>query len=286
MHFSKLAIYPISLILFEEGGDSGDSIGTDVVYGIQDDGAGAADQQTDPIDIAAAFDADIAKGGKYADVFNQRVSSIVQKRIGDSKSMQQRYDAQQPLIDALMTKYGAKDIEQLQQAIDEDDSFYEEAAFNNGMSVEQYKRFAKMERENAAFHSQIAQQEAQRGAEQTQARWFAEAQALRESFPDFDLNTEIQSNPQFADNLKRGLSVVDSYRLTHFDDLIGNAQRGAAQIAQQRAAASARQNAARPAENGASVRQAQRVISDPNNMSSAQILDAIERARRGEKIRF
>lgn len=279
----------MNLRLFDEGAEgTGDLSGVEnVVYGIQDDtpAAGAADQHENPVDVNAEFDQLIGKGGKYADVFNQRMTGIIQKRLGNAKSMQQKYEAQQPLIDALMTKYGVDDVSKLQAAIDEDESFYEDAAYEKGMTVEQYKRFARLERENNAYQAQLREQEEAQGAQQTQAQWFAESQALKESIPDFDFQTELQ-NPAFAEHLRRGLSVMESYRLTHYDDLMASAQQRSAQIAQQRAAVTARQNAARPTENLASVRTAQRVVSDPSKMSREDILAAIELAKRGKDIRF
>lgn len=287
--------YVMNLRMFDDGGEGAAETGEqssiqNVVYGIQDeqDNSGDAGQSTDvnPADAEAEFDALIKKGGKYEQLFNQRMTSIIQKRLGKSKEMQQAYEQQQPVIDALVAKYGVSDVSRLQEAIDADESFYEDAAMNAGMTVEQYKRVSQLERQNQQLLDAQQQREQELGAQQVQAEWFAEERALRESFPEFNLQSEIASNPAFAESLQRGNSVIDSYRLTHFDDLMNNASRSAASIASQRAAVNARKNAARPSENGASARAAQRVVSDPSKLTSEDINAIIAMAQRGEKVRF
>lgn len=284
-------VFNLRLLDDGAGGDTGDTSGDggeSVSYGVPDEPADAGQEQAaggQAVDTNAEFDALIRKGGKYADVFNDRVSNIVQHRIGDSKQMQTQMQAMQPIMQLLQDKYGQTDLSQLQAAIEEDESFFEEAAMERGMTVDQYKQVSKLERENAAFREAQRAQDEQRGAQQQQSQWYAEEQALRQQYPDFRLQDEIQ-NPAFAQLLQRGNSVTDAFRLTHFDDLVSAAQQQSASIAGQRAAAAYRQNAARPTENGAAGRAGQRIVSDPSALTSEDFDRIYEQVRRGQKIRF
>lgn len=282
-------IFNLRLLDDGAGGDTGDTAtGSDVSYGVPDNPADAGQEQAaggQAADPSAEFDALIRKGGKYADVFNNRVSDIVQRRIGDSKQMQTQMEAMQPIVQMLQEKYGQTDLSQLQAAIEEDESFFEEAAMERGMTVDQYKQVSRLERENAAFREAQRAQEEQRGAQQQQSQWYAEEQALRQQYPDFRLQDEIR-NPAFAQLLQRGNSVTDAFRLTHFDDLVSTAQQQASGIAAQRAAAAYRQNATRPTENGAAGRAGQRVVSDPSALTSEDFDRIYEQVRKGQKIRF
>lgn len=281
------------LRLFDDGSSSTGDTATsepETIYGITDDPA-AAGQDTQAANgqtadaSSADFDALIRKGGQYEQAFNDRVSSIVQRRIGDSKAMQAQLDGMKPIMEMLQTRYGQTDLAQLQAAIEEDEGFFEEAAMERGMTVEQYKQVSRLERENAAYKAAQEQQAAQLGAQQQQAAWFAEEQAIRAQYPDFDLQTEIQ-NPQFAGILQRGGSVTDAFRLTHYDDLMAAAQQQASNISTQRAAANLRRNAQRPIENGARASNGQRVVSDPSALTDEDFARIREQVRRGVSVRF
>lgn len=285
--------YYFNLKLFDDGASStGDTTSADApetIYGITDDPAAAGqDTQTangQTVDAGADFDALIRKGGQYEQAFNDRVSSIVQRRIGDSKAMQTQLDSYKPIMDMLQAKYGQTDLAQLQAAIEEDESFFEDAAMQRGMTVEQYKQVSRLERENAAYKAAQQQQEAQLGAQQQQAAWFAEEQAIRAQYPNFDLQAEIR-NPQFAAILQRGGSVTDAFRLTHYDDLMAAAQQQASNISTQRAAAALRKNAQRPIENGARTSNGQRVVSDPSALTDEDFIRIREQVRNGGNVRF
>ena len=74
----------------------------------------------------------------------------------------------QPVIDMLMQRYqiGDGDMGKLSQAIENDDAYWSEAAEEAGMSVEQYKQFQKLQRENEALLRQQRQRQNDQRAQQ------------------------------------------------------------------------------------------------------------------------
>ena len=123
----------------------------DVVYGKQAEettpAAGVVENPT--ADRNAKLEALIT--GEYKDLYAQRMQDTVQKRLKNSKETVDKYNALTPTLEILAKKYGvdATDVEALNKAIEEDDSYFEEEALEKGITVEQLKEIRKMERENA-----------------------------------------------------------------------------------------------------------------------------------------
>ena len=67
--------------------------------------------------------------------------------------MEAQLSQQKPILDMLMQRYkiGDGDLSKLSAAIENDDAYWSEAAEEAGMSVEQYKQFQKLQRENLAL---------------------------------------------------------------------------------------------------------------------------------------
>ena len=127
-----------------------------VVYGksaqtvTQSEELGEPADEPKVVDKAKTFDEMIKKGGEYAEEFNKRTQDIIDKRFKKSKQAEEMLTKQSPIMDTLARKYGidATDVEGIMKALEDDNSMYEEAAFKEGLSVEQYKEKAKLIREN------------------------------------------------------------------------------------------------------------------------------------------
>ena len=134
----------------------------DVKYGKQEETAPVAEVTTAP-DMSAEFEALIK--GKYKEQYDARVQDTVQKRLKGQKEIVEKYNALTPTLETIAKKYGvdASDIEALNKAIDEDDSYYEQEAIEKGMTVQQLKEVKKMERENAALKAQMEEAQRQGG---------------------------------------------------------------------------------------------------------------------------
>lgn len=111
--------------------------------------------------------------------------------------------------------------------------------------------------------------------------WSREADKLKKSYPDFDLQTEMQ-NPHFEHMLKqkdKGGSLQKAYEFAHFDELKQQFEtRGAQQMAQK-----IEQRRQRPIENGLLTGM---VPAAQNKQSAKDRQNIAERVARGETIRF
>lgn len=225
--------------------------------------------------------------GEYKDLYDQRVQDTIQKRLKSTKETVDKYNALSPTLEMLGKKYGVDptNIEALNKAISEDDSFYEQEALDMGMSVEQLKEFRKVQRENAELRKQMQEQQKQEGANKLYASWMNQAEDAKKVYPSFDLRTEMQ-NPRFLDLLRSNIDVRTAYEVLHKDEIIPAAMQFTAKTVEQKLAKKIAANGARPSENGMSSQSAAVVKSDVSQLSKADRAEIIRRVQRGEKIRF
>ena len=259
-----------------------------VKYGIQEDVAPAAEVQKPteaPPDLNAEFEQLIK--GKFKDQYDARMQDTIQKRLKGSKETVEKYTALTPTLELLAKKYGvdAADIDALNKAIQDDDSYFEEEALEKGMSVQQLKEFKKMERDNAELRKQMQEQQNQQNANKLYASWMNQAEEAKKVYPSFDLKAEMQ-NPRFLDLLRSNVDVKTAYEVVHKDEIIPAAMQFAAQTVETKIAKKIAANGARPAENGMSSGSPAVVKSDVSQLSKADRQEIIRRVQRGEKIRF
>ena len=257
-----------------------------VKYGIQEEAAPAAEvQQTATPDREAEFEKLIK--GEYKDQYDARVQDTIQKRLKGSKETVDKYNALTPTLELLAKKYGvdAADIEALNKAIQEDDSYYEEEALEKGLTVQQLKEIRKMERENADLRAKMEESQRQEQGKKLYAAWMQQAEAAKMVYPSFDMKAEM-NNPKFVDLLRSNIDVRTAYEVLHKDEIIPAAMQFTAQAMESKIAKKIASNGARPTENGMSSQSAAVVKSDVSQLSKADRAEIIRRVQRGEKIRF
>jgi hypothetical protein len=258
----------------------------DVKYGIQEgDNTPAAEVEATPTeDRNAKYEAFIKE---HKDLDDARIQNIVQKRLKSSKETVDKYNALAPTLEVLAKKYGvdASDVDALNKAIEEDDSYYEAEALEKGISVEQLKEIRKIERENATLRQQMEEQNRRDNANRFYAQVMEQAESVKTVYPSFDLRAEMQ-NPKFVDLLRNNVDVRTAYEVLHKDDIIPAAMQFAAKTAEQKLTNNIIANGARPAENGNASQGATVVKSDVSQLSKADRQEIIRRVQRGEKIRF
>ena len=258
----------------------------DVKYGIQEEAAPVAEvQNTAAVDRNAEFERLIK--GEYKDLYDARMQDTIQKRLKSSKETVDKYNALTPTLEMLAQKYGVDigDIESLNKAIQEDDSYYEEEALEKGISVQQLKEIRKMERENAALKAQMEEAQRQENGKKLYATWMQQAEEAKQIYPSFNIETEM-ANPKFVDLLRSNIDVRTAYEVLHKDDIIRGAMQFTAQTVESKIAKKIASNGARPAENGMNSQSAAVVKSDVSQLSKADRAEIIRRVQRGEKIRF
>ena len=225
--------------------------------------------------------------GEYKDIHQEKFQEVFNRRFKEVKGLENSLAAQQPVIDMLMSRYGIADgdMASLEKALTEDTEYWERVADEHGMTVEQYQRMQKIERENAQLRA-IRQREANQAQFQGQIEtWYKQADAVKELYPSFDFKTECQ-NPEFLKLLQSGVGVEHAYKMMHFDELTDNAARVAAQTADAQAQARIKAKSSRPSENGTSTQSAAIVRNDVSTLTRKERAEIARRVGRGEKIVF
>ena len=226
-------------------------------------------------------------GGEYKDIYAEKFQEAFNRRFKQTKGLEDSLNAQKPIMDMLMQRYGIEnnDIGKLQTALEDDSAYWGEAAEEAGMTVEQYKQMQKLERENAQLKQMQDRQEGERQANEQLAQWYKQGEEVKQLYPTFDLRTEA-TNRDFLGLLHAGVSVKQAYELMHMEEIKAAAAKTAAQTAGQQMAAKIQSKAARPTENGTSSQSAVIVKNDVHNLTRAERAEIARRVQRGENIRF
>jgi len=233
--------------------------------------------------------------GKYKSDYDKAIKKAINNRFKNDRNLQGQIDSIDPIIRTMAERYGVRPnpdgsipIAQLQAAIDNDNSIYEKEAFETGIPVEQLKRTKQLEREVAQLRNQNAQSERDRQWNEV----VQQAEAAKQVYPNFDLDSEMQ-NPNFGRLLatmqKSGFpnAVKTVYEIIHKDEIMGGAMAYAVQQTQNKISNSIQSGMTRPAENGIGQQSTASVGNvDPSKLTKAQIDDIRKRAERGEKITF
>ena len=282
----------VDLAMFGEGGEGGDGTGTGVT-------GSAAESQTGENGQAAAaetdYDAEFEEAikGKYKDAYGRRVSKTVNARL---KQLNERLKSQQGIVDKynesettrnlLARRYNVDidDIAAINAAIEEDNAFFENEAFKNGVSVEQQKKEYQIKRREATIAAKEAEAAKREAFQQKYSGWKQQEQAMKALYPDFDFDAEFSQNPQFISLLDSGIDVKTAFEVLHHDEIMPAALQYAATKAEQKVVNKVKANGMRPNENGISSASAATSKQDISKMTPAQLEDLYQRSLRGEKI--
>ena len=261
----------------------------DVKYGIQEGSAQTSHVQDVDIvetpDRTKEFEKLIK--GEYKDLYDAKVQDTIQKRLKSTRETVEKYEALTPTLEMLAKKYGVDvaDIKALNQAIEEDDSYYEDEALEKGISVQQLKEIRKMERENSELKRQMQEQESRENANRLYQKWMEQAKQVKAVYPSFDLSTEMQ-NPKFIDLLRANIDLRTAYEVLNNDKIIPAAMQFTAKQVEQKMTNKIIANGARPSENGITSQSASLTKSDVSQLTKADRQEIARRVARGEKIRF
>ena len=221
--------------------------------------------------------------GEYREQYQELFQNAFNRRFRESKGMESRLAAQQPVLELLQRRYGVEpgDMKALRTAIEKDEGYWRAAAEQAGMSVEQYRQFEQLREDSRQLHQLRRQQKA---ADRMHG-WVREADALRSRYPSFDFRAEL-ADPQFRSLLRSGVGVRQAYELGHMEEIKTAAARAAAHAAGEQLAARIRSSTGRPVENGISDRSAAVTGSDVRSLTPAQRREIARRVQRGDRIRF
>ncbi len=224
---------------------------------------------------------EMMKDSDFRKAFSDRAQKLIDQRFKETKGLQAKLDALEPMLETLSEKYGVEknDIAALVNAISSDTELYDSLGEKHGMSGEQYKKMEAINR-NARTERQIRLDvEARMRSQEFARRISAEAETVKQIYPDFDLATAT-ANPQIRAMLKSGVSLKAAYEAVNLENII--TQRTTQKEREVMENIQAR--ASRPSEGGANSQSgavAQNVVT---RLTKQERENLAQRAIRGEKI--
>lgn len=248
----------------------------------------AASQEEVKEDLEKDFD-ELIKG-KYKDQYSKRTQEMIDKRYAKAKAAQKAMSDAQPLLDILGVRYGVDgtDISAITQAVQNDEEYWNILGDERGMTANQARDFARMEanemRQKRAMDAELAE----RRASERIAKWNQEEAALRESFPEFSLQAEVEGpyGEKMLNLMRMGVSVGDAYRAIHFDEINETIMRRTAVETEKKVIDNVRARGNRPQENGVTRQAGVTYKSDPSKYTKEDRAEIARRVRRGESISF
>lgn len=187
--------------------------------------------------------------------YNKKMQETMQARLKSAKNAEETLSKLAPALEVLTRKYGLDlenlDADKLSEAISNDDSYYEDKAFEMGVSVETAKHIDQMERESARIKAEEERSIREQKMHDHVASITQQAEALKAQFPSFDLREEMQ-NPVFIrmTSPDSGLTVEDAYYAIHRKEIQAAGMQAAAQRTAQAISNNIRSGRSRPTENG------------------------------------
>lgn len=281
------------------GGNSGDAShgesGTTILYGKQaeelanetepEDGHDAGDNESEEQKRQAEFEKLIK--GDYKDLYDKSVKDNIDRRFKNVRESREQIDEINMTLRPIYERYGVElgDVKGLDYAIRNDMSLYADEASELGMTPEQFAYAKRAELEASRAQEELDRMRGAQEAQRTYQGWIAEGEELKQSYPDFDLEVEIQ-NERFMHLLSQDWTVADAYEAVHAKELIARGIGTAAEKAQQNVVNNIRARGMRPAENGTGSKAGVIVKKDPSQFDNKDMEEIRRRVANGEKIAF
>ena len=229
--------------------------------------------------------ADLIKSDEYKEEHKAYMDKTISDRLKKYKGIEDDNAKYKGILDTVACKYGVDTnaenfLEVLSQKIDEDDSYYENYAFEHNISTDEARRVVTMERKVAQIEAQKEQEAKQEQMRQQIMTLRQNAEKTKAQFPQFDLETEMQ-NEKF-----RRLCAVTSgdttsaYMACHWNEILPATVQMASRQIQAQTANAVASNKARPIENGISSNAPSVVQNDFRNMNLQQLRAFAEEQRR------
>jgi len=225
--------------------------------------------------------------GDYKDAYETRIKATMDKRFKAAKQTEETLNAVNDAVLPLYMKYDIDpgDAQALAEAIKNDDKLYEEAAYAEGMDVDQYKQMKDLQVQNRKMAEAQARQQAEAESAQLYQSWLAEADELKEIYPGFDIEAESE-NPMFVNLISNDVPLRKAYEAIHMDEIMKNTATEVGDAVRKKTADTIRANGQRPAEGGITEQPGIIHKTDPKKFTMDDFKDIEKRVRHGEKISF
>lgn len=225
--------------------------------------------------------------------YNKEMQFVVQSRLRTAKTAEDNLTKIATGIKLLAREYGLDpenlDYDALNEAINNDDRYYEEKALEMGVPVETAKKIDRQERDAAREKAVNERTLQEQKIQQHIMKLEQQGEAMKKIFPNFDLRTELQ-NPAFVrmTSPNVGISVEDAYYAIHRNEIQTAAMQVTAQKTAQKISNSIQAGNRRPDESGTSSQAPSVTTFDYRKADKAQREALKQRiyaaAARGEKL--
>jgi hypothetical protein len=269
------------LLTFFDGEGTGSDSGQVAADQTGSDTTQAATEEKEDLD--ADFEALIK--GKYKAQYDARFQQGINARHKDYMQNKQQLESLNPMLDMLKEKYGVSDVSELQKAIMDDDSYYEQEAMDRGMTVEQLKYMKQMERENKAYKEREQETIKEQMQREKIEGWLRQETEFKQKAPEFSLRAEL-ANPEFERLLAAGVNVETAFNVIHQDEIMSGAMNYTAKKAVEKTVNDIKARGMRPSENGLGTTGAETKKKTVGEMTGNEILEMAKKAKKGEKISF
>ena len=232
---------------------------------------------------------DEIRNGEFKELYGRDVQNAIRDRFKNAQDTQAQIDKLEPMLKVLRDRAGVESNDELIAQVMDDDSLYEDAASEQGMTIPAYKQFVKLQQELEQRKEADAQRMEQERIRNHFGKLQQQAEAMKQMYPDFDLQKELQNR----DFLRLtgpdvGISVEDAYYAVHHRELAPQMMAYGMQRARQQMGQTIQAQRGRPAE-GAMKTQGQaaaEVKIDPRNLTRAERQEIKRLVAMGKKVSF
>ena len=247
-----------------------------VVYGKQPQ----AQPVTEPAQQPQEESFDTLISGRYKKDFENRVQSILSKRLKSRSDAEDQMEKLRPFLEMQARRAGVdeNDTDAIIRAMESNSDFLDQYAEEHGYTPEEAKRVFALEKEHRAMVRQNDQRKAQEAYQQV----LQQAQETARDYPGFDFNAEMQDG-KFAQLVGAGIHTSAAYVACH-PEVILQKQAAAASEAEQKTVNAVAANLTRPIENGVSGAKGAVVKDDPRTYTKDDRQKIRDIVKRGGKI--
>lgn len=221
--------------------------------------------------------------GEYKDIYDAEFNKAFNRRYRGARENEERMQKLNPLLDKLMARYNIEgnNFDALAEAIDGDKAIWESAAEDAGMTEEQYSEFLRYKSDSMRYNAMEEARIREAEAERQLSAWNEAVKEAKSIYPDFDID-ELVENDTFRRLISSGVSMHHAYEVLHLSDIKNNV----AKTTEKNVVEGIRAKGTRPKENGISSNNGIATSIDVSKLGLSDIKSAIEKARRGEVVRF
>ncbi len=253
----KKFIYTVNLQLFAGEGSDGQGNVTGVENTVDA-------EQTENKEVNHEDEFSELINGKFKEQFTRKTQAIIDKRFKETKNLEAYKNNVSPVVSGLMEKYGLKEGE-------------ESRLFELMNSKNEKENTTPIEENKSSAVNTLAR---------NVKNWVNQGEALKETYPEFDLRNELKANKLFSRLVLNGVSVKDAYETSHKDEILSGAMAYTAQRVREQVVSAIEAKGRRPLENGVSSQSGVVTTVDVNSLTSKDILKILKQVENGASISF